>query len=105
MKLIIEPKINEYEELSKRPELDYTSLEAKVAEIFSVVKLQGDQALKQYAEKFDSVSIDELIVSPEEIKEAILLVNEELKQAIDTAKSNIEKFHKAQREDFGVSGL
>ncbi len=102
MKLIIEPKITEYEELSKRPELDYTSLEAKVAEIFSVVKLQGDQALKQFAEKFDSVSIDELIVSPEEIKEAILSVSEELKQAIDTAKSNIEKFHNAQMEDFGV---
>ena len=46
---------------------------------------------------FDKVTLSGLQVSEEEIKEARELVSEDLKQAIRTAKANIEKFHASQR--------
>ena len=58
---------------------------------------KGDAAVKRYEEKFDKVTLSGLQVSEEEIKEARELVSEDLKQAIRTAKANIEKFHASQR--------
>ena len=58
---------------------------------------EGDTAVKRYEEKFDKVTLSGLQVSEEEIKEARELVSEDLKQAIRTAKANIEKFHASQR--------
>lgn len=98
MKIIIEPKQNEFALLCKRPELDLLSLETTVMEIFNAVKQQGDVALKNYAKKFDAVEIQELLVSELEIEEANKLISDELKQAISIAKSNIETFHISQRE-------
>lgn len=98
MKIIIEPKQNEFDSLCKRPELDLLSLETTVMEIFNAVKQQGDVALKNYAKKFDAAEIQELLVSELEIEEANKLISDELKQAISIAKSNIETFHTSQRE-------
>ncbi len=61
------------------------------------MRSEGDTAVKRYEEKFDKVTLSGLQVSEEEIKEARELVSEDLKQAIRTAKANIEKFHASQR--------
>jgi histidinol dehydrogenase len=45
---------------------------------------------------FEKVSIDELLVSEEEINSAAELLDDSLKAAIKHAKSNIEKFHSHQ---------
>jgi histidinol dehydrogenase len=99
MKIIVEPRVEDYESLSKRPELDLISLENSVMEVFNVVKQNGDEALKAYTKKFDSVEIANLLVSKAEIEEANTLVSDELKQAIEVAKNNIKKFHTAQKEN------
>ena len=54
--------------------------------------------MKFYAEKFDNQVLDTIEVSQQEIEEAINLFAEELEIAINTAKSNIEKFHQSQKE-------
>jgi histidinol dehydrogenase len=99
MKIIVEPRVEDYESLSKRPELDLISLENSVMEVFNAVKQNGDEALKSYTKKFDSVEIANLLVSKAEIEEANTLVSDELKQAIEVAKNNIKKFHTAQKEN------
>ena len=99
MKIIVEPRVEDYESLSKRPELDLISLENSVMEVFNAVKQNGDEALKAYTKKFDSVEIANLLVSKAEIEEANTLVSDELKQAIEVARNNIKKFHTAQKEN------
>ncbi|WP_299378453.1 histidinol dehydrogenase, partial [uncultured Kiloniella sp.] len=63
------------------------------------VEKGGDQVLRKYTQKFDKVSLDQFLVSSSEVEEAKKLVSQELKNAIQLAKSNIEVFHKAQKTD------
>ena len=87
------------ENLLKRSPNNYGKFEAAVDEILNKVKTEGDAALFAYTKEFDKteISADTIKVTEEEIKEARELVSEDLKQAIRTAKANIEKFHASQR--------
>ena len=82
--------------LTNRPTIDKEDLNQTVKVILDNVKLNGDKALKSYAQQFDNVELKELLVTKSEIELANQLVSEELKQAINIAKQNIEKFHKSQ---------
>ncbi|MDR1161141.1 MAG: histidinol dehydrogenase [Tannerellaceae bacterium] len=97
MKIAKYPARTEWESLIRRPALDVSNLFGAVQTILSEIKAEGDIAVKRYGERFDKVSLSSLQVSEEEIKEASRLVSGELKEAIQTAKSNIEKFHASQR--------
>ena len=99
MELIKYPKKNEWRDLLRRPAIDSLSLEKKVRKILENVKEKGDKAVKKYSKEFDGIKLKKLQVSDKEIKEADKLVADELKQAIRTAKSNIEKFHSTQLHD------
>lgn len=79
-----------------RPEADSKEIEKTVKAILKNVKEKGDKAIKKYTEEFDGVKLKSLLVTREEIKEAESQVSKELKEAIDVAASNIEKFHRAQ---------
>ena len=96
MELIKYPEKNEWRDLLRRPSIDSLSLEKKVRKILENVKEKGDKAVKKYSKEFDGIKLKKLQVSDKEIKEADKLVADELKQAIRTAKSNIEKFHSTQ---------
>ena len=98
-KLFINPSKEQWNEIIQRPVLDSRPLEATVGTILNDVKLNGDEAVKKYAGQFDKVQLDELKVSEEEIQEALLMVDDELKAAISIAKNNITKFHQAQKEE------
>ena len=63
------------------------------------IKLNGDEAVKKYALKFDGIELNELLVSEDEIKAAESLVSDDLKAAIAIAKQNIEKFHFSQVQE------
>ncbi len=102
MKVIKYPNKSDWEELTKRPEFDKNQFTETVSEIISEVKLIGDKALFQFAEKFDKAKLNSLQVSKEEIKAANTQVSSALKQAIQIAKGNIEKFHEAQLVDEAV---
>ncbi len=67
-----------------------------VKPILKKVKKNGDKALKKFAQEYDHVHLDSLLVSAQEINAAKESVSKELKAAIATAKSNIERFHAAQ---------
>lgn len=97
MEVIKYPSKADWPSLVKRPALDVTTLFNTVRTVLNEVRSEGDAAVKRYEEKFDKVTLSGLQVSEEEIKEARELVSEDLKQAIRTAKANIEKFHASQR--------
>ena len=92
------PEQNTWETLLKRPALEKKDLRNTVQEIFLKVKEEGDAALREFSLKFDQVTIDNLLVSKEEIEFAVAQVSRELKDAIDKAKENIFKFHAGQKE-------
>lgn len=97
MEVIKYPSKADWPSLVKRPALDVTTLFDTVRTVLNEVRSEGDTAVKRYEKKFDKVTLSGLQMSEEEIKEARELVSEDLKQAIRTAKANIEKFHASQR--------
>ncbi len=97
MKVFKYPEISEWKSLCKRAQIAKNELEGIVNGILKNVKANGDKALFEYATKFDKVSLTTLQVSSEEIEAASKEVSEELKQAIQLAKNNIEVFHASQK--------
>lgn len=96
--IFINPLKEQWKAILQRPAFDSKSLEGIVAPILLDVKLNGDAAIKNYAVKFDGIELTELKVSEQEIMEAVALVEDELKAAIELAKNNITKFHSVQKE-------
>ena len=86
----------DFQPLIRRPLNDSKVLNKQVLEIIEQVQQQGDTALQYYTEKFDNARLSNFAVSPTEIEQAASQVPPALKKAIASAKSNIEKFHKAQ---------
>lgn len=97
MNKLTNPQKSTWPDLIKRPAIDTSTLTAVIDSIFKEVSDKGDLALLNYTEKFDKVSLSTLKVTPEEIEAAEGFLDEELKQAIEIAKINIEKFHESQR--------
>ncbi|SKB88629.1 histidinol dehydrogenase [Daejeonella lutea] len=67
-----------------------------VADIIEEVKLNGDRALRGFAEKFDGIQLQQLYIGKEEIDRLALHVGNAEKQALQLAYSNIRKFHEPQ---------
>ncbi|SIR17339.1 histidinol dehydrogenase [Maribacter ulvicola] len=97
MNKIYNPERADWKKVLKRPTQTVADIEGLVNGIFKEVASDGDEILKKYTAQFDKVSLDNLLVSESEIEEAKSLVSEELKAAIQLAKSNIEVFHNAQK--------
>ena len=96
MKIYKYPQSGEWEEIVRRPTMDSTHLQETVRQVLADVKSRGDDAVKDYEEKFDYVRLESLAVSEEEMKQAEAAVSEELKEAIRLAHNNIHVFHSAQ---------
>ena len=82
--------------LSRPAQLVGESVTQAVEKIKQNVKTNGDKALFELAEQFDRIKLDSLVISAEQIAQAASRIPEELKQAIQNAKRNIERFHNAQ---------
>ena len=102
MKTYINPPLSDWTELTKRPTKEAQDLQALVLDVYNKIQTNKNQALIDFTEKFDQVKIENLAVFIDEIEEAKTLISEDLKQAIQLAASNIEKFHTAQREEINV---
>lgn len=83
----------------KRPTQTVRDIETTVDQIFEDVQRNGDAAIQKYTSLFDGVSLSTSKVTAEEISKAIASIPEALKEAIQLAKANIEKFHQAQQTD------
>ena len=69
----------------------------KVAvDIVANVRENGDEALREYALKFDGVELDALEVTEEEIEQAMATVDEDFLRSVEYAADNITDFHKRQ---------
>ena len=97
MQRINYPQPTEWDEVLKRPTQTVTDIEEIVNSIFKEVQVDGDAVIKKYTAQFDKVTLESLLVTDDEVEKASLAVSDALKQAINLAKSNIEKFHAAQK--------
>ena len=98
MKTYINPGFDQWEQLSKRKTFPVADLNETVKGIFSDIQKNGDAAVSKYTSIFDGVSISDFEVTTEEIQKASTSISEELKNAIQQAANNIEKFHASQKE-------
>lgn len=96
MKTVVQPDRKDWKALLQRPYIDNSAVLDRVKSIVELVKQKGDAALHQLAKELDGVDLETLMVSQQEIEEAIEVVDESLKKAIQQAKENIETFHRAQ---------
>lgn len=96
---IYDPEKAQWPQILKRPLPDFDAIRETVDTVFKDVKELGDQALLKYTFRFDGVRLDEIQVSPGEFADAGDQVPGPLKKAIQNAKLNIEKFHKAQQTE------
>ncbi len=73
-----------------------TDVEKTVSDIIADVKSNGDKAVKEYCLKFDGAKLDTLLVSDEEIQEAVDSVEPEFLRILNDAAQNIRAFHEKQ---------
>ena len=75
------------------------NVESIVAEIIDNVKKNKDKALFEYCKKFDKANLSSLVVSEEEINEALSSVEPEFLEILQRAAENIKKFHEKQKRN------
>lgn len=94
---ILYPERGAWPRLMQRGITDTSAVRETVAAVLADVRRRGDQALLEYEERFDGVTLTSLRVSEAEMAEAESLVGEPLKEALAMAAANIRRFHEAQR--------
>jgi len=99
MNKLYTPEPKDWKEILRRPTQTLEDIEVIVTDIFKEIKQKGDQAIVKYTSIFDDVTLDSIIVSPQEIVNASEVLDQDIKDAILLAKSNIEKFHKSQQTE------
>lgn len=72
------------------------NVEQIVTDIIENVKATGDDALFAYCEKFDKAHLTSLLVTEEEIEEAVNSVEPKFLEILEKAAANIRKFHEKQ---------
>ena len=96
MRIIRYPQKDVWEELTKRPHLDLSTLTKTVQKILYDVKTRGDEAIKEYEEQFDHANLDSLLVTENEFEEAEKVISDDLRLSLIQAHHNISTFHRAQ---------
>lgn len=97
MRIVRYPEREVWKKILERPHTDITALNGVVDDILEDVRNNGDEAVLRCEMRFDGVSLQSLAVTDGEIENAVRSVDAELKEAIELAHSNIERFHMAQR--------
>lgn len=80
----------------RRAQADIEDVTAKVKPIVEDVRLHGDAALLEYAQKFDRATLQSLKVSDEEFEAARKSIDPKLKAAIDRNIHNVRILHEEQ---------
>lgn len=99
MKIYNNPSADLWPSIAERPQLSLEFLESAVRNILNRVRKSGDSGIRELTLQFDKTSVDELQVSADEVKAAEKNLSSDLKEAIQKAAANIEKFHAAQRKE------
>ena len=79
-----------------------------VRQILRDVAAEGDKALIRYTEKFDQAALSSLMVTKEEMEEALDRLPEGMLEIMEEAAGNIRSYHEKQKQnswvDFAASG-
>lgn len=70
-----------------------------VKKIIAHVRKTGDQAVREYTERFDRCRLDSFLVTEAEFSEAYEQVDDELVAVIREAAGNIQRFHEKQKRN------
>lgn len=73
-----------------------TEVAKTVSEIIADVRARGDEAVLELGRRYDAPELAELRVTEAEFDEAYREIKPELLQALRTAKTNIDQFHRRQ---------
>ena len=96
MNKILNPERKDWLKLTERPTAEVGDIYKLVDRIFAEIKKDGDNAVKKYSQLYDKAEMVDFFVKEKTIADASAKLSEELKEAIQLAKSNIEKFHASQ---------
>lgn len=99
MNKVYTPESKDWNDILRRPTQTVEDIEMTVNDIFKEVKQKGDTAVAKYTSIFDQVELDTVQVSENEIENTITILSQEVKDAIQLAKNNIETFHEAQKTE------
>ena len=84
------------EEILNRDIRAEKNVEDVVDAILADVRTRGDEALKEYALKFDGAELENLQVTQEEIEDAFANMDPYFLETLKEAAANIESFHRQQ---------
>jgi histidinol dehydrogenase len=91
------PLRNTWDQIGKRPLMDYSAKAETVRNVMQNIRIKGDAALREYTLKFDHVDLENPEVAQDELQNSEKQLSKSLKDAIAIAAKNIEVFHTAQR--------
>lgn len=74
-------------------------IEKTVSEIIQNVAQNGDQAVRDYERKFDSVNLADFSIPAFQLDQALDSIDEDLRAVLELAKQNITSFHKQEIEN------
>jgi len=86
---------SDIQKLCQRPRIDFASIFKTVQPILERVQNEGDKAIIDLTEKFDGVRLSESTTNVD--SNTTVALDDEIKNAFDTAYQNIYNFHMAQR--------
>lgn len=98
---IYEKSLNEMKKIVARyteQTIDF-EIEKTVSEIIQNVAQNGDQAVRDYERKFDSVNLADFSIPAFQLDQALDSIDEDLRAALEPAKQNITSFHKQEIEN------
>lgn len=98
---IYEKSLNEMKRIVARyteQTIDF-EIEKTVSEIIQNVAQNGDQAVRDYERKFDNVNLADFSIPAFQLDQALDLIDEDLRAALELAKQNITSFHKQEIEN------
>lgn len=98
---IYEKSLNEIKKIVARyteQTIDF-EIEKTVSEIIQNVAQNGDQAVRDYERKFDSVNLADFSIPAFQLDQALDSIDEDLQAALELAKQNITSFHKQEIEN------
>jgi len=88
---------DEQADILRRPALANDSqTREQAARIIATVRRDGDAALFEFTKQFEGLNLQELRVTEQEFNDAETCISPQAKAAIDTAISNVRRFHDLQ---------
>lgn len=98
---IYEKSLNEMKKIVARyteQTIDF-EIEKTVSEIIQNVAQNGDQAVRNYERKFDNVNLADFSIPAFQLDQALDVIDDDLRAALELAKQNITSFHKQEIEN------